>query len=40
MYIVRFWRGDVPYTGLPPFLDVPVLMDGLAIEGTTKERTK
>jgi hypothetical protein len=38
MYVVRLWRGDVAYTGLPPFLDVPVLMDGHAIEGATKER--
>ena len=30
-YLVRFSRADVPTTGLPFFLDVPVLMDGRAL---------
>ena len=32
-YEVTFTRSDVPYTGLPYFLHVPVLMDGTAVRG-------
>jgi hypothetical protein len=38
MYLVRFQRGDVAVTGLPYFLDIPVLMNGRAIEGTRSRR--
>ena len=39
-YLVRFWRGDRAITGLPHFLDVPVLMDGRALPATTKPGKK
>jgi hypothetical protein len=38
MYVVRFWRGDVGLAGVPYYLNVPVLMDGHAIEGTLKPK--
>lgn len=37
-YLVRFWQGDVGITGLPHFLDVPVLMDGRALPAITKPK--
>jgi hypothetical protein len=40
MYLVRFWRGDVNYGAIVPYLDIPVLMDGSAIEGLTRDQAK
>lgn len=34
-YIVKFSRADVPVTGVPYYLDVPVLMDGRAVPAST-----
>lgn len=39
-YCVRLWRGDIAITGLPYFLEIPVLMDGRAVAASTKERPK
>ena len=36
-YLFTFARGDIPITGLPQFLQVPVLMDGLALPATIPE---
>lgn len=33
VYCVRFSRGDIVITGLPFYLDVPVLMSGEAVRG-------
>lgn len=32
-YKVRYWRSDKVGSGIPSFLDVPVLMDGTAVHG-------
>ena len=34
-YVVQFSRADVPVTGVPFYLDVPVLMDGRALTAST-----
>lgn len=40
IYIVRIWRSDVPYAGLPQYLHIPVLMDGRAVEGSSTDRRR
>jgi len=35
-YLVKLWRADIAITGLPYFLEVPVLMDGNALPAKKK----
>lgn len=39
-YMVTFWPGDVAITGLPSYLEVPVLMNGQAVEAKNKPERK